>query len=210
MIRSLFLSSLLTLLAIPVNAEQVCTKHKDGISELHLVSPATSSLKDPVTVQWDVDQKNLLVHFDVNTSVQHEKKVFGPKDYPFMFDVVEIFIAVNDPKDKNFSYYEFEVTPNKQTFDVKIDVKDGKKKFTEGINVGVEVGVDVTQKTWSASLSIPLENLGWKGDLSFLRGNFYAIIGKSPKRTFWSTFLPKQTKPNFHSPEHFKPLFECK
>lgn len=187
-----------------------CSAAGGGLAQLALVHPVTSTLKDPVSVQWSIDNDNLLVHFDVNTPVQHQKKVFGPKDYPFMYDVVEVFIAVNDPKDADFDYYEFELTPNKQTFDVKINVANGKKKFTEGIDVGAQVGTHVSKSSWSGTFSIPLKNLGWKGNPSYLRGNFYAIIGKSPKRTFWSSFLPQQTKPNFHSPEHFKPLFECK
>lgn len=189
----------------------VCVPTFDGSTDLQLVNTVKTKLKNPVNVQWNLDEKHLIVNFDVDSSVLNEKKVFGANDYPFKYDVVEIFLAVNDPADKEFAYYEFELTPNKQTFDVKINVaSDGKKKFEEGINVGVEVATNVTKKNWSGSFSIPLENLGWKGDVKFLRGNFFTILDKKPNRQFWSSFLPKQVKVDFHKPEHFKSLFECK
>lgn len=179
----------------------------NGVSTLKLVHPEESTFKNPVTVQWNLDGKNLIVHFDVDAPVVHQKKTFGPKDYPFQFDVVEIFVAVNDPKEKDFSYFEFELTPNKQTYDVRIDFINGKKQPAVEIQKNVEVGVSVSPKNWSGSFIIPLNELGWKGNPQFLRGNFYAIIGKAP-RTYWSSFLPPQQKANFHKPEHFKPLFK--
>lgn len=190
---------------------KTCASTFDGLKTLNLVNPKKSKLKNPVQVQWNMDEKNLIVHFDVNTPVQHEKKKFGQGDYPFNYDVVEVFVAVNDPKDKAYAYYEFEITPNKQRFDVKINVAENGKKTSESdIDVGAEATAERTDKRWSGMFSIPLEKLGWKGDLSFVRGNFYAIIGKKPNRTYWSTFLPQQDKAQFHLPEHFKPLFECK
>lgn len=186
-----------------------CLPTHSGLLPLTLVNPLPNK-KDPVTVQWNLDEKNLLVHFDVDQPVEHQKKVFGPKDYPFQYDVVEIFFAVNDPKDKNYQYFELELTPNKQIFNVRFTVKDGKLTREEGVDLGAETTSNVTSKNWSGSFIIPLESLGWAGDASFIRANFYAITGKKPNRKFWSTFLPKTSKPDFNKPEHFKPLFECK
>lgn len=205
----------LTLSLAPVTfadmTKKTCFPSYDGKKELHLVNPKKSKLKNPVEVQWNIDKNDLIVHFDVNTPVQHEKKNFVEGDYPFNYDVVEVFVAVNDPKDKEFSYYEFEITPNKQRFDVKVNVSaDGKKTSEYNIEVGAEATAVRTGKNWSGSFSIPLKSLGWNGDLSRVRGNFYAIIGKKPTRSYWSTFLPQQDKAQFHLPEHFKPLFECK
>lgn len=213
-LRSIGLFSL-TLLLAPVTFAHMtpknCVPTFDGFKELNLVNPKKSNLNNPVQVQWNLDGKDLIVHFDVNTPVQHEKKNFIEGDYPFNYDVVEVFVAVNDPKDKAFAYYEFEITPNKQRFDVKVSVsEDGKKKSENNIDVGAQASAERTAKSWSGSFSIPLEKLGWKGDANFVRGNFYAIIGKKPARTYWSTFLPQQEKAQFHLPEYFKPLFECK
>ncbi len=191
-------------------AKQNCAPSHDGLKTLNLVNPKTSKLKNPIQVEWNMDGKNLIVNFDVNTPVQHEKKNFTENDYPYNYDVVEVFLAVNDPKDKAFAYYEFEITPNKQRFDVKVSVNEnGKKSFESNIDVGIEATAERTDKRWTGTFSVPLENLGWAGDLSFLRGNFYAIIGKKPTRSYWSAFLPKQSKPNFHMPEHFKSLMVC-
>jgi hypothetical protein len=113
---------------------------------------------------------------------------------------------VDDPYSKTFSYYEFEVTPLGQVYDLRLDVVNGKR-------VGVDIEPVVTQARfsateWSATFLIPLARIGWTGDSGKLRGNFFTIIGKSP-RTYWSAFLPQQEKANFHKPEFFQPLFDC-
>jgi hypothetical protein len=187
-----------------------CAPTNSGTLPLTLVNTLPNT-KDPVTVQWSLDDsKNLLVHFDVDQPVLHEKKAFGVKDYPFQYDVVEIFFAVNDPKEKDYQYFELEITPNKQIFNVRFSVVGGKLSREEGVDLGAETTANKTKNDWSGSFIIPLEALGWKGDAQFIRGNFYAITGKKPNRKFWSTFLPKTSKPDFNKPEHFKPLFECK
>ena len=62
---------------------------------------------------------------------------------------------------------------------------------------------------WSAELKIPLKSLGWDGDPGKIRGNLYSILGPAKKRSYWSAFLPKGAKANFHQPEFFKPLLQC-
>jgi hypothetical protein len=58
-------------------------------------------------------------------------------------------------------------------------------------------------------LKIPLKPLGWDGDPKTIRGNFYSILGPAPQRSFWSSFLPKAAKANFHQPQFFQPLLQC-
>lgn len=209
MIRNLFFTLLMIFTSASWAQSPQCTPTHSGILSLQLVNTLPNK-KNPVTVQWNIDGKDLLVHFDVDQPVLLEKKNFGSKDYPFQYDVVEIFFAVNDPKDKDYKYYEFELTPNKQVFNVRFTVKDGKLSREEGVSLGEMTTTNVTAERWSGSFIIPLESLGWSGDLAHIRGNFYAITGKKPTRKFWSTFLPKATKPDFNKPQYFKSLFECK
>jgi hypothetical protein len=61
---------------------------------------------------------------------------------------------------------------------------------------------------WTAELKIPLKPLGWDGDPKNIRGNFYSILERAP-RSYWSSFLPKAKKPNFHQPQFFQSLLQC-
>lgn len=184
----------------------LCTPKYEDLN-LNLVHPATSPLSQPIKVEYAIVNDTLHVSFQVNSPVLHKKDVYDSNDYPFQYDVAEVFITVDDPKAKTFSYYEFEVTPLGQIYDLRLDVVNGKR-------TGVDIDPVVTQarasaKEWSATFEIPLARIGWNGDASKVRGNFFTIIGKSP-RTYWSAFLPQQEKPNFHKPEFFQPLFDCK
>jgi hypothetical protein len=143
----------------------------------------------------------------VNSPVLHKKEVYDSVDYPFQYDVAEVFITVDDPSAAKFSYYEFEVTPLGQIYDLRLDVTNGKRAAVDIAPVLTQARA--SQDEWSASFSIPLVRIGWDGDASRLRGNFFTIIGKTP-RTYWSAFLPQQETPNFHKPEFFQPLFSCK
>jgi hypothetical protein len=202
--------ALLTLLASTTWAQSPhCSPNFSGRLPLTLVNNLPVK-KNPVVVQWHLDGKNLSVSFDVAQAVLNQKKIFGPTDYPFQFDVVEIFMAVGNPSDKNFHYYELEVTPNEQIFNVHFELLNGKLIREEGVNLAAQTNAKATSSSWSGSFSIPLEQLGWEGNPEFIRANFYAITDKRPNRQFWSAFLPKTNKPNFNKPEYFKSLFQCK
>lgn len=188
------------------NAQPACRSIYDSIT-LKLVNPATSSLKNPVQVHYELVHDTLNIHFKVNAPVMHKKDVYGADDYPFEFDVAEVFITTEDTGAKKFSYYEFELTPLGQVYDLRLDMVDGKRK---GVDIEpILTRARFSEKDWSASFSLPLSRIGWNGDPTTLRANFYTIIGKNP-RTYWSAFLPQQEKANFHKPEYFQPLFECK
>jgi hypothetical protein len=59
---------------------------------------------------------------------------------------------------------------------------------------------------WDAVMEIPLRELGWTGDPATITGNAFAILGAKGVRRFYSAYLPRQQKPNFHQPEFFKPF----
>lgn len=72
--------------------------------------------------------------------------------------------------------------------------------------MGLRHSVQRTSSGWKAQMRIPLGNLKWNGDLTTIVGNAYAILGKTPNRSYWSLSLPPQKKLRFHQPEFFRPL----
>jgi hypothetical protein len=139
----------------------------------------------------------------VSSPSLNARKVLGPQQHPYMFDVVELFVTFSET---GFPYYEFEVSPFNQTFQVKIP--GGGKPHQEGVDLGLVSSAAIRPDGWSAELKIPLKPLGWDGDPRKIRGNFYSILERAP-RSFWSSFLPKARKANFHQPLFFQPLLQC-
>jgi hypothetical protein len=121
-----------------------------------------------------------------------------------MFDVVEVFVTFSET---GFPYYEFEASPYNQTFQVKIVSHN--QPFQEDIDLGLVSAAAIVPGGWTAELKIPLKPLGWDGDPRKIRGNLYSILGRAPKRSFWSSFLPAATKASFHQPQFFQPLLQC-
>ena len=171
--------------------------------ELSLVAPATSDLKHPVEVTAALANDALIARFSVSTPSLNAKKSLGPGEYPYQFDVVELFVTFSDG---GFPYYEFEVSPLNQTFQVRIV---SAREHHEGVDLGLASTAAIVPDGWSAELRIPLKSLGWEGDPAKIRGNFYSTLGPRGQRSYWSTFLPKAAKPDFHQPQYFKPLLQC-
>jgi hypothetical protein len=171
--------------------------------ELSLVAPATSALKNPVQVHTSLADGALIASFSVLAPSINAKKSLGPGEHPYQFDVVELFVTVSD---SGFPYFEFEVSPYNQTFQVKIV---SKKEHHEGVDLGLSSTAEISRDGWTAALKIPLKPLGWDGDPGKVRGNLYSVLGETKKRSYWSAFLPKAAKANFHQPEYFKPLLPC-
>jgi hypothetical protein len=170
--------------------------------ELMLVAPGTSVLKHPVQVDAALAGDILAVRFAVSNPSLNAKKVLGPGEYPYQFDVVELFVTFSDT---GFPYFEFEVSPFNQTFQVRIA---SAKVHHEGVDLGLTSSAAIVPEGWTADLKIPVKSLGWDGDPGKIRGNFYATLGRG-QRSYWSTFLPKAVRANFHQPQHFKPLLQC-
>jgi hypothetical protein len=171
--------------------------------ELSLVTPATSVLKEPVQVHASVTEEALVTRFSVSAPSLNAKKVLGQREYPYQFDVVELFVTFSET---GFPYYEFEVSPYNQTFQVRIV---SAKEHHEGVDLGLTSTAALVTGGWNAELTIPLKPLGWDGDLTKIRGNFHSILGQGQQRSYWSAFSPKAKKPNFHQPQYFKPLLSC-
>lgn len=171
--------------------------------ELSLVAPATSALKNPVQAVAVLANDTLNVRFAVTAPSLNAKKVLGANEYPYQFDVVELFVTFSD---SGFPYFEFEVSPYNQTFQVRIV---SAKQHQEGVELGSTSTATMLTGGWNAELVIPLKPLGWDGNPAKLRGNFYSILGQGRQRSYWSAFLPKAAKANFLQPQYFKPLLSC-
>ena len=171
--------------------------------DLTLVAPARSVLKQPVQVKAAIADDILSVGYSVSSPSLNARKRLGPQQHPYMFDVVELFVTFAET---GFPYYEFEVSPFNQTFQVRIV---SRTQHQEGVDLGLVSSATIVPGGWSAELKIPLKPLGWDGDPDAIRGNFYAILGRAP-RSYWSSFLPKARKPDFHQPQFFQPLLRCK
>jgi hypothetical protein len=169
--------------------------------DLSLVTPAKSVLKKPVQVKASLAKDMLTVSYSV-TAPLNALKVLGPKQYPYMFDVVELFVTFSET---GFPYFEFEVSPFNQTLQVRIV---SHARHQEGVDLGLVSSATILPHGWTAELKIPLEPLGWDSDPGKIRGNFYSILERAP-RSYWSSFLPKAKAANFHQPRFFQPLLPC-
>jgi hypothetical protein len=172
--------------------------------ELSLVTPARSVLKKPVQVKASLADDILSVSYSVTAPSLNARKVLGPQQHPYDFDVVELFVTFSET---GFPYFEFEVSPFNQTFQVRIPGQG--QPFQEGVDLGLVSTAAIRPGGWNAELKIALKPLGWDGDPNKIRGNFYSILGRGSTRSYWSTFLPKATKPNFHQPQFFQSLLQC-
>jgi hypothetical protein len=170
--------------------------------DLSLVAPAKSALKNPVQVRASLADETLIASYSVATPTLNAGEVLGPKQYPYMFDVVELFVTFSET---GFPYYEFEVSPFNQTFQVRIV---SRALHQEGVDLGLVSSATIGPGGWTAELRIPLKSLGWDGDPKEIRGNFYSTLERAP-RSFWSSFLPKAKTANFHQPQFFQPLLQC-
>jgi hypothetical protein len=193
----------LRIVKFPVIIAMLLTSANAFACDLSLVAPAKSMLKKPVQVKAALADDILTVSYSVTTPTLNVQKVLGPEQFPYMFDVVELFVTFSET---GFPYFEFEVSPLNQTFQVRIP--GGGKPNQEGVDLGLVSSATLVPGGWTAELKIPLKPLGWDGDPTKIRGNFYSILGKP--QSFWSSFLPKARKANFHQPKFFQPLLQCK
>jgi hypothetical protein len=171
--------------------------------ELSLVTPARSVLKKPVQAKAALADDTLTVGYTVSAPSLNARKVLGPQKHPYDFDVVELFVTFSET---GFPYYEFEVSPYNEKFQVRIVSRTQPRQ--EGVDLGLVSTATILSRGWTAELKIPLKPLGWDGDPRKIRGNFYSILGRAP-RSYWSSFLPQAKKPDFHQPQFFQPLLSC-
>ena len=171
--------------------------------DLSLVAPVRSILKKPVQVKVSLADDTLTASYSVSAPSLNARKILGPQKYPYDFDVVELFVTFSDT---GFPYFEFEVSPFNQTFQIRIV---SHAQHQEGVDLGLVSSATIRPGGWVAELKIPFKPLGWDGDPRKIRGNFYSILERAPKRSFWSSFLPRARAANFHQPQFFQPLLQC-
>ena len=179
------------------------TRSEAVACDLSLVAPARSALKNPVRAKVSLAGDTLTARFAISTPSLNAKKILGPKEYPYQFDVVELFVTFSDT---GFPYYEFEVAPFNQTFQVRIV---SRTQHQESVDLGLTSTASIIPGGWNAELTIPLKPLGWDGSPAKIRENFYSVLGPDRQRSFWSVYLPKAAKANSHQPQYFKPLLQC-
>ena len=173
---------------------------------LKLYSPARSLLKDPVSVNFTLNGNILTASFQVRTPTIYAKKPLGPKEFPYQFDVVELFISVKGEASKYLPYVEYELTPHNQTFQVL--VRDPRKPFENNVDKGLMSSAEFVPGGWKAEMKIDLTRLEWNGDPRMIFGNAYSVLGKKGARSYWSLYpLVQLPKPNFHQPAMFKEIF---
>jgi hypothetical protein len=178
---------------------------------LGVVYPAKATLQNPVQMKADVVNvagiRYLRAQFLVHTPNIYARRELGPGQYPYMFDVVELFVA--DSADA-VPYSEFELSPYGQTFQVRIVAG---QPFQNGVDLGLKSSVQIMASGWSGEILVPIDPAI---DPSTIVGNAYGVFGQAPRRSFWSAFpmagpdshgiLPK---PDFHQPKYFAPLMKC-
>ncbi len=123
--------------------------------DLSLVAPAKSVLKNPVQVRPSLAGDTLTASYSVSAPSLNAKKILGPQQFPYMFDVVELFVTFSET---GFPYYEFEVSPFNQTFQVRII--SHAQPFQEGIDLGLVSAAKIVPGSWTAELKIPLKPSG--------------------------------------------------
>jgi hypothetical protein len=158
----------------------------------------------PVTVSLVRRDDTLVAKFRVTTHSISAKHQLAYNEYPYQYDVVEIF--VRNAKSDSPLYYEFELSPYNQGLQVNI-VKP-RQEYHFGVQNGFTHSANIVEDGWEADMRIPLDSLGWDGKQPLeLIGNVYAALGEGDGRVYWSLFELPDGTPDFHVPGAFRPLF---
>ena len=197
--------------------------------ELSLVNPAASSFTNPVTVVFDLQADDLVAQFTVRNPNPFlragEPESVKPTPELYNTEVVELFVSVTGmpegplsadaavqrygTRDAIFPYFEFEVSPRNEFLELRIlspKKASGDHRFDATFQSGMVHSASRSGTGWQAEMRIPLKSLGWDGDPMKVTGNAFAILGPKGSRSYWSLFLPKQAKPDFHKPRYFERL----
>ena len=166
--------------------------------------PQNPSAAAPVTVAFAIEGNSLLAHFKVTAADIFAKPQLARDEYPYEFDVVELF--VRNAKSGDPTYYEFEVSPYNQS--LQVNVVEPRQQYQFGVKNGFTHRATILAGGWEAEMKIPLASLGWDGNQPLqLIGNAYAALGAGDRRVYWSLFALPPGKPDFHVPSAFRPLF---
>jgi len=155
-------------------------------------------------VTFAIEGDSLLVHFKVTAADIFAKPQLARDEYPYDFDVVELFVC--NAKSGDPTYYEFEVSPYDQA--LQVNVVKPRQQYHFGVQNGFTHHAAIVAGGWEAEMKIPLASLGWDGKQPLqLIGNAYAALGAGDRRVYWSLFELPPGKPDFHVPGAFRPLF---
>lgn len=134
----------------------------------------------------------------------HHLRGEGPHWGLWEGDVVELFVRATAPGTSD-EYFEFQVSPLGQTFELRIIEPREKvdRSFRSGFVVNTE---PAPSGNWQASMQIDLAQLGWGGDPAHIMGGAFSILGRPGTRSYHALFLPEQRVPDFHLPNEFRPL----
>lgn len=150
-------------------------------------------------------QRNLYVRFECRYRelfIFDDSDPNGRRDHLWDRDVVEAFLQ---PEPANeYSYREFEVSPNGMWVDLDIfpgglaDLKSGMRR---------SVVLDEKSRVWAAELAIPMKSLTTKFDPAAIwRANFYRVEGQKEPRAYLAWQPTHTPQPNFHVPKAFGKL----
>jgi hypothetical protein len=166
--------------------------------------PQDPSTAVPVTVVFAIEGDSLLAHSEVTADDIFAKPQLARDEYPYDFDVVELF--VRNAKSGDATYYEFEVSPYNQS--LQVNVVEPRQQYQFGVKNGFTHQAAIVAGGWQAEMKIPLASLGWDGKQPLqLTGNAYAALGAGDRRVYWSLFELPPGKPDYHVPSAFRPLF---
>ena len=158
----------------------------------------------PVTVVFARAGDSLIAHFRVTTATLAAKPQLARNQYPYEYDVVELF--VRNANSGTPGYYEFEVSPYNQS--LQVNVVEPRQEYCFGVRNGFTHTATIAPGGWEAEMKIPLASIGWDGGEPVqLVGNAYAALGVDEQRIYWSLFELPPGKPDFHVPSAFRPLF---
>lgn len=186
-------------------------------TQLRLTHPAAMVEDESVKVGFGIAGDKLRIRFEVQTfeiNVNPEMDRESPQWGLWDWDVVELFLGFRSASKAGcvgVPYYEFQVSPLGQYLELKINEPrvDTDREFRSGLTYGARIlSDDPYDVRWEAWMEVPLKPLGWNGNPDDLIGGAFSILGSEGRKRYWSLFLPPQTKPDFHLPEHFGNLLK--
>ena len=171
--------------------------------------PADVTPLPRVGVTINITDSILRADFTVMDAKLNARKTYPLKEPAWGLwdcDVCELFISSTQVETQVASapYYEFQVSPFGQYFELKIlkPRTEMDKDFRSGLKVGAKVR---TTQAWSAWMEIPLRSLGL--DVAKpLFGNATACLLREPHRAYLSSNHAAGEKPDFHRPQDFVAL----
>ena len=152
----------------------------------------------PVTVTFAREGDSLLAHFKVTAAAIFAKPQLARDEYPYDFDVVELF--VRNAKSSDPTYYEFEVSPYDQA--LQVNVREPRQQY----HFGVQNGFTHRAHDRAGRLggrnedSARLSRLGWR---RAARARRQCLCGSGRRRTTASTGVCLNCRPE-------SPTFTCR